>query len=355
MNHDMLDRLAHVDEAAGSVPDLSLVELRARQIRGRRVARRTLAAGGLACALTFGLAALPAVESSPGGTALSAYLGVAAASSDDGTRDCRVSWASGLLDPAGWAQDPAITSAVSVVGDLSEDITSAAAYEEVGQCPPLRPVAVLVDDAPVRGITVWSDVRDAYSGTEGAVDVTVRGVAGKVFEMPGGWVVTWQVDGVHWYSEGSGLTDTDLVAALDALTFGAEGDVDPTSAPAGFEAVALPPRTQDTRVVRWETTYDDGVSLIVTSAPVHPAEVNMSRSVEGIDLVDVDGARGVVTYLGPPSDPQVGVLSWSANGVSCTINGPVDANLLAELAESVVAVPLTAPELAGVLTVPAVE
>lgn len=355
MNHDMLDRLAHVDEAAGSVPDLSLVELRARQIRGRRVARRTLAAGGLACALTFGLAALPAVESSPGGTALSAYLGVAAASSDDGTRDCRVSWASGLLDPAGWAQDPAITSAVSVIGDLSEDITSAAAYEEVGQCPPLRPVAVLVDDAPVRGITVWSDVRDAYSGTEGAVDVTVRGVAGKVFEMPGGWVVTWQVDGVHWYSEGSGLTDTDLVAALDALTFGAEGDVDPTSAPAGLEAVALPPRTQDTRVVRWETTYDDGVSLIVTSAPVHPAEVNMSRSVEGIDLVDVDGARGVVTYLGPPSDPQVGVLSWSANGVSCTINGPVDANLLAELAESVVAVPLTAPELAGVLTVPAVE
>jgi len=356
MNHDMLDRLADADHGPGSVPDLSAVERRARQIRGRRVTRRSLAVGGLACTLTLALAALPATDTSPGGGGtLSSYLGVPAASSDDGARDCRVFWASGLLDPAGWAQDPAITGTASVIGDLAGDITSAGAYEEVGQCPPQRPVAVLVDDDPVRGITVWSDVQDAYSQAQGGVDVTVRGVAGKVFEMSGGWVVTWEVDGVHWYSEGSGLTGTDLVAALDALVFGPEGDADPASVPAGFEAVALPPRTQDTRVVKWETTYADGVSLRVTSAPVHPAEVYVSRAVDGIDLVDVDGARGVVHYLGSPSDPQIGVLSWSADGLSYTIHGPVDADLLAELAESVVAVPLTGAELSGVPTVPPVE
>ncbi|PTU56021.1 hypothetical protein DBB34_11615 [Sphaerisporangium cinnabarinum] len=353
MNSDLLDHLAHLDGAV-PVPSLARIEDRARQIRRARVARRGVAAGGLAGAMTMALVLLPAVGPDATGGRPAVFLGVAAAAEGADARDCRAG--EGLYpDRTSWAGDSAVTRAVAVLDGASEPVVAAGAYEFRGECPPVRPVAVLLDDDPQAGVTVWSDVADPYSGEEGLVTVAVRGADGALLEQAGGAVLTWEVGGTRWLAEGSGLTSHELVEVLDRLTFGADGDVDPASVPVGLASVDLPPRTDDVSVIEWTTFYGDveegGVALTVTAAPVEPAEAVASRAADAVVLARVGDARAVYHAFGPRGEEVAGVLQWRSGGLTYRVHGPADVDQLVALARTVRHVDLAAPELAGVPTV----
>lgn len=364
MNDDLLLRLpdlADLDDRA--VPPIEQIHGRARAIRvARRRARTAVGVGLGATALVVGGVLIPQAGGAPGeGQQLAAFLGVAPARAADGSAaDCFDGGeAATLTDRASWGSSPEIAAMATLLpADAGvAPLRGISAGETVSRCVPAVPAAVYYDDAPVRGVSVWSDVAQPYSAGGGLVDREVRGQAGQLMTLSGGGLVlSWvEPDGRRWLAEGSGLSVDDLVAVLDGLRISGAAIAD--GAPAGYVAAEPQPAASDT-AWRWEVQYGspgaawtaDRVVLIVRSQAAPPA-VFAARYAQGVTFTEVNGGLAVFVEDG---DSGVRSLYWQADGLAYFLNGDAGVDDLVALAERLQPVSLddprvvAAPDLADV-------
>ncbi|RMI14095.1 hypothetical protein [Cellulomonas triticagri] len=365
MSTDFLTRLADVDTPAPT-PDLARVQRRARALRRNRRARTVGASVGLAAVLTVGGVVLPQVGGgapTPQAGAFPLSLGVAPAVAGEGTTECQTGW-SEWVAPDAWPADPRITGAAAVLADAPWAATSAGVHLTRMDCTSALPVAVLVSEEPVRGVTVWRDVADPFpEGTDGVADVPVRGAAGRLRDLGTSAYVSWSEDGARWMASGSGLGTTDLLDVLDALRF--DGDaLDPGSVPSGLDAAATGATRTERETLRWTVTYGDtapvegadgvhrtpegtGVTLEAMAGPQEPPEVVASYDAAGVRLVDVAGHRASFAPWGDQSTDVGGWLRWQAEGVTYVLSGGLPVEDLAALAATVTPAAVDDPSLTG--------
>lgn len=373
MTTDPLDRLALVDPVT-PVPDLLGVQRRARALR--RAHRRTRLVGGtvaLAAALTVGGVVLPQLGgdgtgAQPGPAAVALGLGVAPARAADVAAGCGTrhgDW----VDPAGWAADPRITRAATLIDGAPWPLASAGVHETTMDCPDAVPVAVLLATGPQRGVSVWSQVADPFpAGTEGVTDVRVRGVDGRLRDFGGGLLLSWvDADGTRWIVNGSGMTPEDLVSLVDGLQLDGSR-VDTGRLPAGYEPVPVPDAPASPVTRRWWVTYgdtqpveaQDGVAKAPLGAGVElesrvataPPELAVSYWAAETVLVDVDGHRGVFTPWGQPGVDVGGWLTWVDHGIEYRLSGALPVEQLAALARAATPVAVDDARLAGLPQTP---
>ncbi|MBO1751030.1 hypothetical protein J4G33_04360 [Actinotalea sp. BY-33] len=358
MNDDQLHRLAHVQTPRPTV-QIGQVEQRARALRRRH--RATVGAGtaALATALVVGGVSIPG-SLQPGGSSdepvVALALGAAPARAADAGKDCDTGTAA-WAERSTWAQDQDVLGAASLVADAPWPLTGVGVHEETGACLPAAPVAVLVDTAPVRGITVWADVAEPWTeDTEGVAPSEVRGVEGQLRTLDASSYATWTEDGVLWMASGSGLPAGELLEILDGLELD-QGQLAEGSVPPGFDVVQPGARPTELTTTTWWVRYGDteavegedqpvgeGVDLEVTASYREPPEVAASHFAEGVRFAEVDGARATFAPMGDPATDVGGWLRWQRDGLTYTVVGTLPMEELLDLARSVEPVDVTEPE-----------
>lgn len=305
---DVLEGLRDVRELR--VPPVRSVRRRAQAIRlARRRARLGLGVVLTAAVLGIGGVLVPQ-SSSPGTTpdssAAAAFLGVIPARAANGSgADCSGA-VNTRVERSQWGQ-PDVAPLVSLIPEAEVGaVRSASASRSELACPAVRPAAVLYATTPsVRGLTLWADVSDPYSGSEGLRDVTVRGAEGQVFTFGNGSMnLSWVApDGTRWLAEASGLSESSVLQTLDAMRF--EGhEVDDASIDPSWRRAPLLPGETGTTEFSWGVDYGsrapqfspegDRLSLSVGMG-TYPLAALAARGAEDTVFTSVRGRLAVYT------------------------------------------------------------
>ena len=360
MNEDLLDRLADLDVPTPT-PALDRIQRRAHSIRRARQGRRAGLVGLGAGALVLGGIMLPpgsAPRPVAQGHPVTSYLELQSArAADQGGPDCDSGFGL-MIDPAQWSSDPAIEESASLLADPPYPLTELNALKTTMGCPPAMPSAVLYSTSPVRGVSVWADVKDPFAGvTDPIKALTVRGAAGQYRVVNDSRFVTWlEPDGSRWFAMGSGVDVDQFAAVLDGLTFDGT-TLDPTTVPDGFTSAPLGTHPASNVTRRWMVKYGDDpetgvsgegvaqvtppreeVNLEVTTPGSVPPQVVASASTSGVQFVQVNGQLAVYAPTGDPAVSTGGRLTWQADGRSYMLwadHGLAESISLAEQVEHV--------------------
>lgn len=353
MTHDLLHHLADV-EIGTRTPDLASVERRSHAIlRSRRAVR--VGAIGLAAVATLAAGTiLPLGSQRDTPTAqmqLPLGLGaVPAAATDEAA--CELAFTS-AVDRTDWASTPGIVESAALIGDPPVPLTGIYVRHTDLNCPDAVPAAVLYDDDPVRGVSVWPDVQDPFAGIEDVPDepplghVVVDGHEALLRDFGDETIqLTWfAADGTRWMAMSSGFSLADALSLLGTLSF--DGfTLDVSSVPADLtvaEASSVPPTTSATE---WSTVYGEEdaqpavdpptTTLSTTSSFTAPPEVAASMAADSTAFAEVDGAHAVYTTNGLDQALVThGWLRWTRDGVRYTLVGPWTFDELVALAEKV--------------------
>lgn len=358
---DFLHDLAHLHDQ--HVPPVELVHRRAGIIRtANRRARAGMGVAVLATVLAVGGVVLPQ-DPDPGtkgtATVAAAFLGVTPARAADGSdADCRVGTAS-ALDRTQWESTPVATMTTLLPeAAVGAPLRAVAAGQAEGTCPAPTPVAVLYAQGPqLKGLTLWADVADPYTGQDGLRTVEVRGTPGQLFAFDtGSFNLSWvAADGTRWLAEASGIDEGTFVRTLDSFRL-AGGELDTASVPAGWEQASLPARSTQTTEFSWRVDYGspgakwtpDRVTLEVSRAVDSPA-VAIARYAAGSTLTSVDGQLAVWSANGPAGTDIGSSLRWQDGQLAYVLWGQGGAQRLQAMAEQAEHVSATDPRIRGAL------
>jgi hypothetical protein len=356
---DFLRDLAHLHDR--NVPPVEQVHRRAGAIRtAHRRARAGVGVAALATALAIGGVVLPQ-DSGPSqkgtATVAAAFLGVVPARAADGSdADCRVSTAT-ALDRAQWASTPvAEMTTLLPKTAVGAPLRAVAAGQAEGTCPAPTPAAVLyAQDPQLKGLTLWADVADPYTGQDGLRTVTVRGTSGQLFTFDtGSFNLSWvAADGTRWLAEASGIDEGTFVRTLNGLQLHGE-ELDTASVPAGWQQAPLPAHSTQTTEFSWRVEYGspgakwtpDRVTLEVHRAVDSPA-VAIARFAAGSTLTSVNGHLAVWSTNGPAGSDLGASLQWQDEQFTYVLTGEGGAQRLQGMAEQVEHVAAADPRIQG--------
>ncbi|WP_380173950.1 hypothetical protein ACFEMC_04330 [Kineococcus sp. DHX-1] len=219
-------------------------------------------------------------------------------------------------------------------------VRSASASRSELPCPPARPAVVLYATTPsVRGLTLWSDVSDPYSGSKGLRDVMVRETEGQIFTLRNGSMnLSWVApDGTRWLAEASGLSESSALRTIDALRFEGQ-EVDDASIDPSWRRAPAPPAVTGTTEFSWGLDYGsrepqfspegDRLTLSVGIATYSPA-AQAARGAEDTVFASVGGALAVYTT------ENGRCLRWQEASLAYSLCGNGGLDRLVHLAEQV--------------------
>lgn len=330
---DFLHDLAQLHDQ--QVPPVEQVHRRAGAIRtAHRRARAGVGVAVLATVLAVGGVVLPQ-DSAPGmkgsATVAAAFMGVIPARAADGSDvNCRVGVAS-ALDRAQWVSTPvaAMTTLLPETA-VGAPLRAVAAGQAEGTCPAPTPAAVLyAQDPQLKGLTLWADVADPYTGQDGLRTVELRGTTGQLFNpSPDSFNLSWvAADGTRWLAEASGIDEDTFVRTLNGFQLDG-GELSIASVPAGWEQAPIPVRSTQTTEFDWRVEYGspgakwtpDRVTLEVQRAVDSPA-VALARFAAGSTLTSVNGHLAVWSTNGPAGSDIGASLQWQDEQFTYVLRG----------------------------------
>ena len=356
MNDDILARLAEV-ELPTRAPALESIERRARAIRRGRHGRRFGLVTVAVATLVLGGVTLPIGDDgsgqNPTARGAAVYLGVLPATAADGgaPSQCPEEQTTQWIDRADWAKNPGMAASAELLTNAPYPLVGLGVSQSTLTCLQAIPAAVLFDEDPVRGISVWPDVYNPYQGDKGIESRDVRGTKGLLLDRGGSeyssLVISWnEPDGKRWLAEGSGVSVEEFTATLDGLTF-TNGQLDPATVPAGFTSLPLEAPVIGEVSWTWDVFYGnenlEGVEPsefvrfgATTSYRAEPREIYASRAASSVQFTTVAGERAVYGTNGATNG--WGTLYWQHDGISYSLfgtNGMAELIPLAEQAEHV--------------------
>lgn len=239
-------------------------------------------------------------------------------------------------------------------------LTTAFGGRERWSCPALLPQVVLVDrtaDGSTARRALDISGPDARYGGETRVPVLVRGRHGEIvtdYEHDSLLTLSWtEPDGARWVIHSSGLTRTGAIAVAEGLRIQA-GVVVPASLPGGYDLVRIAPRPAPGAAGYWVVEYgaeangpgqEQPVSLSVRRpGPFGEGQAPMVAP-GAARFVDLDGTPATYT----PTPGGVNALDWrTPQGVTFTLEGPLDLPHLLALARQLRPAPADDPRFTGV-------